>query len=44
MKAAVCPREETTMSLAWIAEQLRMGSWSYVSNLLRKAKSANSED
>ncbi len=37
-------REETTMSLAWIAEQLRMGSWSYVSNLLRKAKSANSED
>lgn len=37
-------RAETTMSLAWIAEQLRMGSWSYVSNLLGKAKSANSED
>jgi REP element-mobilizing transposase RayT len=28
-------RAETTMSLAWIAERLRMGSWSYVSNLLR---------
>ena len=37
-------RAETTMSLAWIAERLRMGSWSYVSNLLRKTKSANSED
>jgi len=37
-------RAETTMSLAWIAERLRMGSWSYVSNLLRKMKSANSED
>jgi REP element-mobilizing transposase RayT len=31
-------RSETTMSLAWIAERLRMGSWSHVSNLLRKAK------
>jgi len=37
-------RAETTMSLAWIAERLRMGSWSHVSNLLRKAKSAKSED
>ena len=37
-------RAETTMSLAWIAEHLRMGSWSYVSNLLRVTKSANSED
>jgi hypothetical protein len=24
-------RAETTMSLAWIAERLQMGSWSYVS-------------
>ncbi len=31
-------RAETTMSLAWIAERLRMGSWSYVSNLLQKEK------
>jgi putative transposase len=37
-------RAETTMSLAWIAGRLRMGSWSNVSNLLRKAKSAKSED
>jgi hypothetical protein len=37
-------RAETTMSLAWIAEHLRMGSWSYISDLLRKTKSANSED
>ena len=27
-------REETTLSLKWIASRLRMGSWSYVSNLL----------
>jgi putative transposase len=37
-------RGQTTMSLAWIAERLRMGSWSYVSNLLRATESANSED
>lgn len=37
-------RAETTMSLAWIAQRLHMGSWSNVSNLLRKAKSAKSED
>ena len=27
-------RQETTMSLKWIAQRLRMGSWTYVSNLL----------
>jgi REP element-mobilizing transposase RayT len=27
-------RQETTMSLKWIAERLRMGSWTYVSNLI----------
>jgi len=27
-------RKETTMSLKWIAENLHMGSWTYVSNLL----------
>lgn len=37
-------RSETTMSLAWVAELMRMGSCSYVSNLLRTTKSANSED
>ena len=37
-------RAETTMSLAWIAQRLRMGSWSYVSNLLRATKTANSAD
>jgi hypothetical protein len=29
-------RSETTMTLGWIAGQLRMGSWTYVSNLLRE--------
>ena len=28
-------RQETT-SLKWIAQQLQMGSWTYVSNLLRE--------
>jgi putative transposase len=37
-------RAETTMSLAWIAGRLHMGSWSHVSNLLRTTKSAKSED
>jgi len=39
-------RAETTMSLKWIAGELHMGSWTYVSNLLsQKAhKSVNSED
>jgi REP element-mobilizing transposase RayT len=27
-------REQTTMSLKWIAKRLHMGSWTYVSNLL----------
>ena len=27
-------RGETTMTLKWIAERLRMGSWSYVANNL----------
>ena len=28
-------REETTMTLKWIAQRLRMGSWTYVFNLLK---------
>ena len=31
-------RRETTMSLKWIASQLHMGSWTYVSNLLSQTK------
>jgi hypothetical protein len=27
-------RQETTMSLKWIAGRLHMGAWTYVSNLL----------
>ena len=27
-------RQETTMSLKWIAQRLQMGSWTYVANLL----------
>ena len=30
------PRQETTMSLKWIAQRLQMGSWTYVSNLLNE--------
>ena len=30
-------RQETTMSLKWIAHRLDMGSWTYVSNLLQTA-------
>jgi hypothetical protein len=26
-------RQETTMTLRWIAQRLQMGSWTYVSNL-----------
>jgi REP element-mobilizing transposase RayT len=41
-------RQETTMSLKWIARRLRMGSWTYVSNLLhekrRRQICVNSED
>ena len=31
-------RRETTMTLKWIAESLRMGTWTHVSNLLRPAR------
>ena len=29
-------RQETSVSLKWIAERLAMGTWTYVSNLVRK--------
>lgn len=31
-------RRETTLSLKWIAENLRMGTWTHVSNLLRPSR------
>ena len=40
-------RKETTMSLKWIAENLAMGGWTHVSNLLgaqRKRESLKSEN
>jgi hypothetical protein len=33
-------RQETTMTLAWIAHRLNMGAWTHVSNLLREGKSS----
>ena len=34
VKLAQRVRKETIMTLAWIAQRLQMGSWTYVSNLL----------
>jgi hypothetical protein len=31
-------RQETTMSLKWIAARLHMGSWTYISNLLNEQR------
>ena len=36
VKLARILREQTIMTLAWIAHRLQMGSWTYVSNLLRE--------
>ena len=36
VKVARRLRQETTMSLKWIAQRLSMGSWTYVSNLLHE--------
>lgn len=36
-------RAQTPTSLAWIARRLHMGSWSHVSNLLRKEKITNED-
>jgi putative transposase len=47
VRLAVRLREETTMSLKWIAQHLEMGSWTHVSNLLvckRKQESLKSEN
>jgi len=38
-------REETTMTLKWIAQQLQMGNWTHVSNcLVDRTVSVNSYD
>ena len=36
LKLAKQLRQETTMTLRWIAQRLEMGSWTYVSNLLNE--------
>jgi len=40
VRIALKLRRETTMKLQWIAETLCMGSWTYVSNLLRVGAAA----
>ena len=35
VRIALRLRQETTMTLAWIAQRLKMGAWTHVSNLLR---------
>ena len=44
VQVALRLRRETTMSLKWIAQELRMGSWTDVANLLCQTKSLNSKD
>ena len=34
VKIALRLRQESTMSLKWIAQRLKMGAWTHVSNLL----------
>ena len=34
VKLARRQRAQTTMTLAWIAQRLRMGSWTYTANLI----------
>jgi len=38
------PRQETTMTLAWIAQRLKMGVWTHVSNLLRAEESSGGRE
>ncbi len=37
-------RKETLVTVAWIAQRLPMGSWTYGANLLCQTKSLNSKD
>ena len=34
LKLAVQPRKETTVSVKWIAQRLRMGTWTHLKHLL----------
>jgi hypothetical protein len=38
VRLALQLRQETTMSLKWIAGRLHMGSWTYVSNLIHEKR------
>jgi hypothetical protein len=43
IKSAMRLRQESAMSLKWIAEQLRMGAWTHVSNLLVQQRKNRAE-
>lgn len=36
-------RQETTMDLKWIAQELAMGSWKYLSNLLSREQNTSGQ-
>ena len=38
VKIAARLRKETTMTLKWVAQRLRMGTWTYVSNCLSEGR------
>jgi REP element-mobilizing transposase RayT len=38
VRAAMRLREETTMTLKWVAKELHMGAWTHVSNLLSRER------
>ena len=37
-------RQQTSMTLQWIAQQLQMGSWTYLSNLLASKRKENEKN
>jgi len=41
VQIARCVREQTTMTLKWIAERLNMGTWAHVSNRLVQRRKEN---
>ena len=43
LAAARRVRRQTTMSLAWVAEQLGVGSWRYLSQMLSNVPSENGQ-
>ena len=38
VRVAMRLRQETTMTLKWVAEELHMGAWTHVSNLLSRER------